>query len=115
MIFLSGGIRETYRNSHQQCGALHLAHVRDGHSGLPARRRRFVRAEAAHDLPAGADDAHGSVIAAEEEAVGARADGRDVIALKEGASAALVGVGDLDLGCIEEVEGPPLYSVTRNS
>lgn len=46
-----------------------------------------------------------AIAAAEEEAVGAGADGRDVAALEEGAR---VVVGDADLGRVEEVEGPPL-------
>jgi hypothetical protein len=62
----------------------------------------IVRAEAAHDLPAaGADDAHGAVIAAQEQAVGAGADGRDIVALEDGAG---VVVSDFDLGGVKEVE-----------
>ena len=80
-----------------------------------------IRAETAHDLPARADDAHDAVIAAEEKAVGAGADGRDVVALEEGARAGggfvasiiIVVVGELDLGCVEEVEGPPLAAGRR--
>ena len=86
----------------------------------------IIRAKAAHDSPAGPDDAHDAVIAAEDQAVGAGADGGDLVAFEEGAGAAagvgvvvVVGggrvggggmgvVGELDLGCVEEVEGPPL-------
>jgi hypothetical protein len=68
-----------------------------------------IRGETAHDLPAGPDDAHGAVVAAEEQAVGAGAYGRDVVALEGGAGVVLVVVGQLDLGCVKEVEGSPLF------
>jgi hypothetical protein len=72
-----------------------------------------IRREAAHDFPAGADDAHGAVVAAEEQAVRAGADGRDVVALERGAGVVLVVVRQLDLGCVEEVEGSPLFCQGR--
>lgn len=96
----------------------------------PRARKGVIRAEAANDSPAGADDAHDAVVAAEDQAVGAGADGRDLVALEERAGAAagvgvvvFVGgggvgggcgrgrggvVGELDLRGVEEVEGPPL-------
>ncbi len=47
----------------------------------------IVRGKPAHDLPARPDDAHLAVGAAQEQAIGAAAQGRDVVAGEE------VGVG----------------------
>lgn len=119
--------RLTYRDGNQQTRPLHLPHMRDCDC-IPAvrslaRRRRpgrggFVRREAPHHLPARPDDPHNPVISAEEQAVRAGADGRDLVGFEEGtkggfgggtASLRVVGLGDLDLGCVEEVEGSPLF------
>lgn len=87
-----------YPDCDQQARPLDLAHVRDADI--------VVSLEAADDAPAGADDAHVAVGAAEEEAIGAGADAGDLVAVEEGAR--LVVVGELDLADIEEVEGFPL-------
>lgn len=65
-----------------------------------------MRRERPHDLPGRADDAHVAIVAGEEEAVGAGADGGDVVGLEEGAR---VVVGDADGGDFEEVEVLPLF------
>lgn len=96
-IALRRGAGATHSDSNQQARALDLAHVRDAAD--------IVGTEAAHDLPAGADDAHVTVEAAEKEAVGARAHARGLVTLEEGSR--LV-VAELDLCNVEEVEGFPL-------
>lgn len=58
--------------------------------------------EAADDPPAGTDDAHMTVRTTKEEAVGAGADARYLVAVEEGAR--FVVVGELDLADIEEVK-----------
>ena len=60
-----------------------------------------MRLEAPHDLPAGPDDAHVSVIAAEEKTVRAGAHAGDLAAFEE---VARVVVGRRDSGDVEEVE-----------
>jgi len=65
----------------------------------------IVRLEAAHDLPARRNDAHGAIVAAEKEAFGPGAHTGDIVTCEEGAR---IVVGDLDLGCVEEVKRPPL-------
>ena len=90
----------TYRDSNQQTRPLHLPHMRD-----PPPGALIVRGKPAHDLPARPDDAHLAVRAAQEQAVGAAAQGRDVAAGEE------VGVGvgrGRDLCRFEEGEGSPL-------
>lgn len=96
-------VYKPYPNCDQQARPLDLAHVRDADI--------LVCLEAADDPPAGADDAHMAVRAAEEEAVGAGADAGDLVAVEEGAR--LVVVGELDLADIEEVEGFPLRRRAR--
>ena len=61
--------------------------------------------EASDDLPAGADDAHVSIIATEEQAIGAGADARYLAALEEGSRLVVAG---FDLADLEEVECFPL-------
>lgn len=65
---------QTYRNCNQQARPVHLPHVRDAHprrrTAKSSRRRRIIRAEAAHHLPAGSNNAHGTIVSAEEETVG---------------------------------------------
>jgi len=90
----------TYGNGDQQARALDLAHVGNGAA--------IVGLKGAHNLPASADDAHVAVIAAEEEAIGAGADARDVVALEE---AARVVVGEAHGADVEEIEGLPLRGV----
>lgn len=65
----------------------------------------LVSLEAPQDLPARADDAYVTVIATEEQAIGAGADAGDLVVLEEGAC--LV-VAELDLADLEEVECFPL-------
>ncbi|QBZ60911.1 hypothetical protein PoMZ_07855 [Pyricularia oryzae] len=80
---------------------LNLSHVRNS---LPRRLAIVIvaiRPEAPHDLPAGADDTHMAVVAAEEEAVGAGTDARDLVALEE---CARVVVTELYLLDVEEVK-----------
>lgn len=63
--------------------------------------------EGADNLPAGADDPHVAIVAAEEKAVGAGADAGDRVAFEKGAR---VVVGrELDLADVEEVKGLPLF------
>lgn len=85
-----------HRNRHQQARPLNLPHVRDA---------RLVRLEPPDDLPPLAHDADVSIARAEEQAVGAGADARDVVALKELAG---VVVGQRHLRDVEEVERLPL-------
>jgi hypothetical protein len=88
-------------DSDEQARAFNLSHVGDC---------SIVGLEAPHDLPAGPDDAHVAVIAAEEEAVGAGADLGDFVALKQEARFV---VGHADLRDVEEVEFPPLRTRQR--
>ena len=67
---------------------------------------RFMSLEAAHDLPAGADDPNIPIAASEEEAVGAGAYRGNIVALEEGSG---IVVGELDVGHIEEVKRLPLF------
>lgn len=65
---------------------------------------RLVCLEASNYLPAEPNNVDVAIVGAEEEAIGAGADARDVIAFEEGAGFV---VGDLDLGGIKEVKRPP--------
>lgn len=102
MFHIKAQIRpeNAYRYRDQQAGTLDLAHVGDA--------ARLVRVETSEDLPAGADDAHVSVIAAEEQAIGAGAYAGDLVVLEEGARLVVAG---LDLADLEEVECFPLRNV----
>ena len=83
--------------------------MRDIHRSPSYTAPAIIRAKAANDLPARPDNAHGAVIAAEEQAVGAGAHGRDVAAaLEDGARVVGVVGGEGDLCCVKEVEGSPL-------
>ena len=66
---------------------------------------RLVCVEASYDLPAGTDDTHVSIIATEEQAVGAGTNTRYLIGFEEGAR--LV-IAEFDLADLEEVECFPL-------
>lgn len=61
----------------------------------------LVGLELADDFPAFADDADGSVVAADKEAVGACANAGYLIAFEQMAG---IGIGEGDLGDFEEVE-----------
>ena len=91
-----GFATEVLGDRDQQAGPLNLSHVGDG---------GVVGLEAPDDLPAGADDADISIVAAEEEAIGPGADLGDLVAFEQ--EARLV-VGQADLADLEEVEFPPL-------
>lgn len=80
-----------HRDADEQASALDLAHMLD---------LGIVRLEAPQDLPGLADDANRSVPRSEEQAVGARADARDIAALKD---LFRIVVGS-DLGDFEEVK-----------
>lgn len=90
-----------YGNCDQQACAFDLAHV--------CYVASLMRLEAPDDLPARSDDSYISIEAAEEQAVGARANTRYFVVLEEGPR--LV-VAQFDLAHLEEVECFPLRSAT---
>lgn len=83
----------THRNRYQHACSFDLSHMGDG--------ANVVRLEAPEDVPGLANDANPSVVRSDEEAIGARGDAGDFIALEE----LLDFIGrEVDLGDVEEVK-----------
>lgn len=103
--------RKVLGDGHEQRSALDLLHVSNGAG--------FVGLELAHNLEGARDDAHGTILAAQEDIVGAGRNAGDFGLLQRGQGGEHEGgervgyieqrgVRELDLGDVEELERFPL-------